>query len=274
MKNLRPLRTYNPYWDNIINSKRPLAVRATLQGMRPAIRQRFQQYSILARQSNLQGTTASSYAPHPILLSCYSPSNGLSNLKADIKDQQPDLLKGECQYCNIGEPRTFDHYLYKDTFPEFSALSLNLVPCCWDCNHAKANKWLVNGHRVTVSLYYDTLPIVQYLNCTINIRRGVPKATYNINTAIIPGYMAGVINNHYTELHLLVRYAERSVGVITDVLEGITPQVGILTKNQIRTQLRDEATRMQRSRGFNYWRAITKLALANSNRFLTFAGFP
>jgi 5-methylcytosine-specific restriction endonuclease McrA len=274
MRNLMPLTRYNNYWDNIVNNKRPLANRATLVGLRPVIRRKFVQYSQLARSSTLQGMPISPFAPNPLLESCYSDSNNLSALKTDIKEKQLVLLRGECQYCNIGEPNTFDHYLYKSSFPEFSALSLNLVPCCSACNSAKGSKWLIGGHRTAVSLYFDTLPVVQYLFCRITFRGGVPVATYSINSALIPGYMAGVISNHYTELNLLVRYKERSNNVITDVVDAITPFVGTFTRAQIQNQLRMEAINMQASRGVNYWRAITKLELANSLRFLRHAGFP
>ena len=275
MKNLTPLPRYTGYWDNIVNNKRQMANRVALQGHRLTVLGRFTSYVVLANASNLQAMPASPFAlPHPLLESCYSESSNLSILKTDIKENQPILLRGECQYCNIGEPNTFDHYLPKSDFPEFSAFSKNLVPCCFVCNNEKGDDWLIAGSPVTVSLYYDHLPAVQYLNCVITYRRHLPVANYTVNTAVIPAPMAGIIANHYTELKLLTRYSERSNSIITDVLEAIQPQAGHLTKLQIQTQLRTEAAAMQVSRGLNYWRAITKLALANSNRFLLNAGFP
>jgi hypothetical protein len=252
-----------------------MATRILLQGDRPAVLRRFARYISLTVPSNLQAMPASPFAlPHNNLEGCYSDSNNLSILKTDIKENQPVLLRGECQYCNIGEPNTFDHYLPKSLFPEFSAFSKNLVPCCSFCNTEKGQKWIITGSKAAISLYFDSLPAVQYLSCTISYRRALPVANYSLNSALIPGYMSGVVANHYTELKLLTRYSERSNSIITDVFEAISPQAGRLTKAQIQAQLINEATAMQGSRGLNYWRAVTKIALANSNTFLRTAGFP
>ena len=58
-----------------------------------------------------------------------------------------------------------------------------------------------------------------------------------------------------------------------DVYSAISSYVGNITKSQIQTNLVNEANRMKLNKGINYWRAEIRIALANSNTFLTAAGF-
>lgn len=47
----------------------------------------------------------------------------------------------------------------------------------------------------------------------------------------------------------------------------------LITRAQIQIHLQYEAANMKLSKGQNYWRAIIRIALSNSHRFLTDAGF-
>ncbi|MEJ7642931.1 MAG: hypothetical protein WKF36_12175 [Candidatus Nitrosocosmicus sp.] len=69
------------------------------------------------------------------------------------------------------------------------------------------------------------------------------------------------------------RYKQRSNSEIIDVLNAITPSLGVMTRAQIQTNLQTEAANMKLSKGRNYWRAMIRIALSNSPRFLSDAGF-
>jgi len=274
MKNLIPLVRKMAYWDDIVDSKH-LSSRASLKAIRNDVENRFSAYTNHTHPITLETIPASPFVPPHIdlLKDCYSKSNGLSILKKRIKERQSFLLRGECQYCNIGEPTTFDHYLPQDAFPEFSALSINLIPCCSKCNTEKGEEWILLGRRKVVNLYFDTLPSISYLQCTITYKKSTPQATFSIDSAIIPGNMRTIITNHFNTLKLEERYKEKSNSEITDVLNAIAPSAGLLTKGQIQNQLITEAGRMKTDKGTNYWRAVLRIALAHSDRFLTDAGF-
>ena len=274
MKNLIPLIRKMSYWDDIVNNKH-LAARTPLQAIRTDVSNRFTTFTNHAVPNTLEAIAASPFAAPNIglLESCYSKSNGLSRLKTKIKEKQSVLLRSECQYCNIGEPTTFDHYLPQVDFPEFSALSINLFPCCSKCNTEKGEEWILLGNRKVINYYYDALPNVDYLNCTIVYRHNVPQANFNINAAALPANLRDIIVNHYNTLQLRDRYKQRSNSEITDVLSAISPYNGIITRAQVQTQLQNEAANMKLSKGQNYWRAIIRIALSNSPRFLTDAGF-
>jgi 5-methylcytosine-specific restriction endonuclease McrA len=274
MKNLTPLTQKMSYWDDIVNNKH-LASRTPLQAIRVDVSKRFTAYTQLTNPITLETIPSSTFvAPHAALLNgCYSNSNGLSFLKTKIKEKQNVLLRNECQYCNIGEPNTFDHYLPQVDFPEFSALSINLIPCCSTCNSSKGICWRIDGRRKIINLYYDTLPNVSYLTCSIVYRNNVPQADFNVMAATIPENMRTEITTHFSTLHLTERYKGRSNSEITDVFTSIQPLSTILSRLQIQNQLRTDAANMKVSKGDNYWRAVLKIALSNSNRFLTDAGY-
>lgn len=275
MKNLIPLRRKLFYWDNIVNAMNH-SNRGPLQLLRGSVITRFTEYRTHAKPNRLEIIPASVIQAPNIsqLRQCYdSGSTGINVLKQRVKDKQPDILKGECQYCNMGEPSTIDHYLPQKYFPEFSALSINLIPCCGKCNTAKGEEWLVLGNRRIINYYYDDLPLVQYLFCEILFRRGVPRAVFSLDITGIGNSMGEVITNHFVALHLLDRYKERSAGEIMEVYDAITLRTGSRTLAQIRTELISDANALKTSRGQNYWRAILKIALANSDQFLLSAGF-
>lgn len=274
MKNLTPLTRKMSYWYDIVNSKL-LVSRTPLQAIRADVLNRFTAYTQHTNPITLETIPASTFvAPHVALLKgCYSNSNRLSILKTKIKEKQNVLLRSECQYCNIGEPTTFDHYLPQVDFPEFSALSINLIPCCSTCNSDKGIYWRIGGRRKIINLYYDTLPNVSYLTCSIVYRKNVPQADFTVTAAAIPVNMRTEITTHFTTLHLAERYKGRSNSEITDVFNSIQPLSTTLSRLQIQNQLRTDAANMKVSKGDNYWRAVLKIALSNSNRFLTDAGY-
>jgi 5-methylcytosine-specific restriction endonuclease McrA len=273
MKNLIPLTRKISYWDDIVNSKHNVT-KNSLNAIRSIVLKRFKIYRNHTQPNNiLENIPASPFnSPNSTLLKdCYSTSNNLTTLKVKIREKQNVLMRAECQYCNISEPSTFDHYLPQMDFPEFSALSINLIPCCPICNNAKGEEWLLNGNRKIINYYYDKIPNVTYLNCSIIYRRNIPQAEFNLDQPRIPVALRAIITNHFDTLKLTERYNKRSNSEITDVFNTINGAP--LTRIQIQNQLVNEANQMKTTRGNNYWRALIRYELSNSGRFLSEAGF-
>lgn len=272
MKNLTPLSRKMFYWDEIVGNKN-LASRHLLQGIRPTIQRRVNLYAELS--SELENIPVVTYDVDTTraLKGCYSNSDSLSKLKAKIIKKQNLLLRAECQYCNIGEPNTFDHYLPQVSFPEFAALSTNLVPCCSSCNTAKGEEWLDGSTRRVLSFYFDSLPNNTYLKCQIVYRNNIPHVNFTIDSNSVSEDIRNVVKKHYRTLNLFSRYRLRLNSEITDVLAAITPHVGKISRQQIQNSLTEESITMKRLRGANYWRAVIREGLANSDQFLTNSGF-
>lgn len=128
-------------------------------------------------------------------------------------------------------------------------------------------------NRRVINYYYDQLPNVQYLFCAITFRQGVAKATFTLNRAVVIGGIGVVIANHFEALDLLTLYRERSSGEIMEILDAIRQRVGAKTAAEMRAELLADAVALQARKGTNYWRAVLKIALANSSQFLISAGF-
>ncbi|MCM5557496.1 HNH endonuclease [Pleomorphomonas sp. JP5] len=71
-----------------------------------------------------------------------------------------DLIKvsagGKCPLCGgVGSVRTLDHYLPKSTFPLYSVMPANLVPCCRDCNTDKLDGFSESPDKQALHPYFD-----------------------------------------------------------------------------------------------------------------------
>lgn len=72
------------------------------------------------------------------LLHCYeAPTKPLDLIKKKIILLQSNEFRDKCHYCGINMVDTFDHYLPKSLFPEYSVMPINLFPCCAQCNRKK-----------------------------------------------------------------------------------------------------------------------------------------
>lgn len=69
-----------------------------------------------------------------------------------------------CPSCGeLGRPRTLDHYLPKDKFPELSFTLVNLTPMCDWCQGEKGAKYIDNGKKIFIHPYFDNVnePLIQ-----------------------------------------------------------------------------------------------------------------
>lgn len=208
------------------------------------------------------------------LLHCYeSATVPLDKLKAEIKQSQPEELS-LCQYCGIGIPTTFDHYLPKSFFPEFSVLGINLFPCCSDCNNIKNDDWLDDkGIREFINFYYDMIEsIEQYLFCNIIIDNGIPIAEFYLkkpNSINIAFYKT--IVNHYKKLDLLRKYALQSSGEIKKaikILKRKNQRNKRNEENDIQLDLEDISISEAEIYGVNFWKVSLYQAMGDNPQFI------
>lgn len=178
-----------------------------------------------------------------------------------------------CPNCTIETVGTFDHLLPQNEFPEFSDNPLNLIPCCSTCNSKKNSVWRKNGERVFLNLYIDDLPDVQYLFVTVKMQNDVPTVKYTIeNRNNINSNLFKKIKNHYDKLELCRRFKEASDSVIGELEDLIEPLRDCLFEDNIKDVIIENARKEQQRYGFNYWKAIFKIACCENEdvfKFLT-----
>ena len=165
MRNLA-LPSIDPHeiFDNIIDAKQ--GVRSIrLRSIAPTIHNRFDEYDL--SKFSLENMCKQSWkdVEKSDLCHCYRNSTyPLDSLKHEIKQAQPQICRRICQYCGLNNVESiYDHYLPKESFPEYAVYGFNLVPCCFTCNAKKSEIFLRHGQRQFINLYYDPIPQEKFL---------------------------------------------------------------------------------------------------------------
>jgi 5-methylcytosine-specific restriction endonuclease McrA len=208
------------------------------------------------------------------LIHCYEHATSPLNLVlARIKEAQPSEYGVKCQYCGLNVPDTFDHYLPKTSFPEFSILAINLIPCCPKCNEKKGDSWLGDdGNRVIVNMYFDPMPQVKYIFASVEYLDNVPLIRFRVeNTNGIDNTTFNLLKAHYKKLDLLKRYKEKMNEIISETMGSTVAYVrnaSGISVEAISGYLFDVAGQKRQQFGTNYWEAAVIEALSDSEEFI------
>ncbi len=206
---------------------------------------------------------------HPQLMSCYkSKTLKVLELLSSIRNVQSIVGKSKCQYCGIGKPKTIDHYLPISLFPEYAVLAINLMPCCNDCNNKKDNYWKEDTYRGIINFYIDNIPDKQFLKGKIVYRNNLPAFDLEFDWTDIDEEFSKIASAHYSRLELFMRYEEESAGEISEISRQLKIYSAGKKKSEIKTILENDAEDLKQSFGLNYWKAVLRTSLANSDRFL------
>ena len=205
---------------------------------------------------------------------CYTSATApLTLLKNAISDHHratSPAIAALCQYCGLNHDACeFDHYLPKETFAEYSTLSLNLVPSCGRCNLLKGTEWLdANGTRMIVSFYHDTVPDSQFLFAEIEMG-AVPLARFRLsNDPADYGGLEQIIRNHFGQLELLDRFSKAAPAFYSEVMGDISPLFQLGDVNGAANILHKKAEDIAERYSPNYWKVALLQAMAENQDFL------
>lgn len=277
MKNLNaPIELdHNQKLLEIIEAKRILAIKEDLKKKMPSIFLRYKEYIKYFKSKNLLAITDSTFeAGDASLISCYlSGGNKIAAIKKAIKDLQDNFGNEKCMYCQIKEPDSFDHYLPKDIYPEFSSLAINLIPCCVTCNKKKDIYWKDLGEVGIINFYLNSIPIEQFLFVDISFSDNdyqTPIVKFSLeNKFSINEITFRMIKKHYKRLELSERYKDNVNSVISE-LKRILGSYGknLSTKNKITATI-DYSHQLKIDYGINYWKAILLDEISRKSIFYT-----
>lgn len=276
MRNLNNISTENllNWYITIVENKDQGQAKDFLELITDDINLKYEDYLNKFNSTDLIDINDSDYPNnHPDLISCYkSEGRILKSLKKQIKDNQSDDLKGLCQYCGILKPKTFDHYLPISVYPEFSCLAINLIPCCKDCNGKKLNYWKENNERGIINFYIDNIPNHQFLYGEIVFVSSIPHIRYSLNNPnnSIDNFFYRIVEKHYSRLELFDLYKEESSKELGEIIRIFKIYIQNPTVEFIRERLIVDARQLQNQYGINYWRAILRLTLSESDQFLNY----
>ncbi|WP_197242363.1 HNH endonuclease [Bacillus cereus] len=255
-------------YDKIVENKN-LERRNRLNNIRGLVAKRFQEYNenLLALE-NIKRLTNLTKEEKEDLKSCYGDNIEFNRQEVIIQNMQSVAMQAVCPYCGIGEPVTLDHYLPKGVFPEFSILSINLVPCCDPCNRAKGEKWLEDGVRRIISFYTDEIPEYKYLFVNVSFANDslTPVIEYNLDFSE-ENNLTNTIKMHFRDLNLFERYEkqinDKVTGLYVEVMEGASD----LSIDEQKSNLKRRVFSLSKRFGLNYWEARLYEALIESDFF-------
>jgi hypothetical protein len=113
-----------------------------------------------------------------------------------------------CPSCGEpGRPRTLDHYLPKDIFPELSVLLLNLTPMCDWCQGEKLSGYVTeDGQKRYIHPYFDDVNRPLF-----SIKFTPPFSTPSIDIAVkkeLPEELSLLVESHLEGVDFLTRFKE------------------------------------------------------------------
>lgn len=237
----------------------------------------FEDYKIYeAHKNNLEEVKSDSRIEKDLkeaLLVCYKQGEAVGKLKKDILENMPPVIRAKCPYCMISAPDTFEHYLDKSEYPEFSVYSKNLIPCCTQCNNLKGTKFLdENGTRMFIQFYYDDLPSDNFLKIEVKLKDGRPaigdiyldfKSEESVNS---------IIKNHFMTLKLIKRYRDQLNERLSSIYYELQ-SYGDYPMERVIKILKIRIIALEKEHGANYWEAcLYKGILNNSHLVETICG--
>ena len=158
MKNLKPYSEdskdcFEVYKEAVKNKRKDKEILLNIQN---DIESQFDIYSGKFRDKKLYEVISLTFsAPEKdALINLYDfNATVIKKIKGKILDSQIATINNTCQYCTLNSVNTLDHFIPKQSFPEFSINPLNLFPCCSECNSKKSNLWLDDNRLLFLNLY-------------------------------------------------------------------------------------------------------------------------
>ncbi|MCY9802678.1 hypothetical protein OTK51_04450 [Vibrio scophthalmi] len=273
MRNLPIPKTNNKQKLAKIVSSKNKPYKGRLVRIRSRVKSRYDDYDHHANV--LENITASEITGvcSDALVKCYtSKTEEMAALRDELL--YPDLEDfDECPFCGIGEPKTLDHYLPKEEFPEFSVLSKNLIPVCGVCNsNYKGRNWIENGNRLFLHTYYDLFPDEYLFEASVTVTNEV-AIEFSTKFIATESYFCNIFSNHFDKLHLNKRYKRKASAEIKRKrrsLELIYRRNN--SANDVAMSLREEANGLEIDYSKNHWKPVLYRALSKSVSFCD-AGF-
>jgi hypothetical protein len=265
------------YYNKIVNAKTVAATLARLQALEPAIRGHYNTYMTRANSNTLNLYAGSSYAvgvDFDMLENCYGAGAQVVKLKQKIRELQPLHLRHFCNFCMVGVADSFDHYLPNSVYPEFAVLSTNLIPACERCNKKKWTHFKdAVGERKIINFYFDALPAIGFLDCTVTNRPAGPVAKFKLRNQGLNANLYGLIKRHFETLEVLDRIHDHCPDEIDSIGKSLRQLVGVINRAQASTFLNQQAASERIDFGHNYCWALLKDQLAGDAVYLTSLGF-
>ncbi|MCW3154842.1 hypothetical protein N8H69_20025 [Achromobacter spanius] len=155
------------------------------------------------------------------LESCYGVgtiplSTHKDNILCALKVQSEVNLQ-RCAYCMLNDPRTWDHYLPKESFPEYAVYHSNLLYICFGCNHRKS-KHFHNAHLLYCHPYFSVDADTALLHCLVTVAEGALGIKYYCAGMGALQAAGEVAQRHLEGLGLIDRFAAEASSILSGLI--------------------------------------------------------
>ncbi|WP_407484520.1 HNH endonuclease [Elizabethkingia miricola] len=273
MKNLKHFKEdcFDVYRE-AVNNKKNVVEKKILVSIENKIESQFTTYSTKFLEKKIYEITSEIFSTQEkeTLIDLYqSKSKVIKKIKNKILDAQIRTINTTCQYCTLNSVNTLDHFIPKESFPEFSVNPLNLFPCCPECNSKKSNICFIGDESQFLNLYLDELPEKKYLKVKFDFNDDIPLITFSLcNPDNIDESLYKIICNHYRRLNLLERMRERSREIITELIRTIKTYYSLNPNiEKVIQVIKDEEKENKEAYGYNYWKSALRLSLIEYDFF-------
>jgi len=259
------------YYENALIAKRDQAYKDRMSLLREELFLLFSNYQSFFDSNSLEDLQAHGYVDPEKndLESLYSFKSAIvQRLKSTLTTDSSNRILNTCQNCTINSINSFDHFLPKGEFPEFSMNPLNLFPSCTECNSKKGTQWKdIHGNRIFLNLYLDLLPNERYLKTNLTFDDDILRIDFSLLNPGIDPILYKRISYHYSQLELAKRFRLESDKVVTELINTVKPVSHILTKDQIVLITLETERKNREAFGYNYWKSILKTDLIQRDEF-------
>jgi hypothetical protein len=130
----------------------------------------------------------------------------------DLRKNATANAKKRCPMCDVGPPKTLDHFLPSSKLPEFSLLHRNLVAICSDCNKTKGDHWSKDQQKQYLHPYFDVIPkAALYLLCEPLVGHVLSPEFQVFNGGGFDSRYFSRIAFQFNELHLASLYEDEAI---------------------------------------------------------------
>lgn len=171
-----------------------------------------------------------------------------------------------CPTCGQRDVKTLDHYLAKDQYPELAVFPANLVPSCFECNHAKLNYRAEEPGEQLFHPYYDDWSAYRLVRATINVGARVTTGFAIRSPDGIEEEVIERARNHFAQLELAALYEQHAAIELVDRKPIFQSTFASDGAEGLRDELAFEA-RSRRRANINSWQSALYRALSLSDAF-------
>lgn len=175
--------------------------------------------------------------------------------------------RGRCPMCGPRPVGTLDHYWPKSPHTSLAVHPVNLVPCCWECNHRKGEFQPTRRNEELLHPYVDDLGTDVWLDCEIvEVGGGQAFLFKPVRPASWSSTTFHRVAHHFDFFDLDELYASQAANELESIRHSLADLLADDGADGVRAHLEREARSREHSEP-NGWQAGMYRAMASSMTF-------